>query len=309
MKIALCQTRPKLLDVAANVEDTIEKINFCKEKGADLVVFPELALTGYFVGLSYHEAALTMDSAHIRRIAAATKGTAAVVGFIEESRSMNFYNSALVAVDGELQFAYRKLNLPNYGVFEEKKFFSSGKHVRVFRLMGLNIAVFICNDLWHPSLPYLGITQKADVFLTLFNSSEGSMADEFSNIESWEIINRFYSRVFGIYNICVNRVGEEGPEAIRCGPVENGETGFPDAFRLPELKKTYHFWGGSEIINPFGHAIYKARQYEEDVVMGAISRDMLRRKKIVLPYLKNDNPYFTFRELGRILYPSGDNLK
>jgi predicted amidohydrolase len=115
--------------------------------------------------------------------------------------------------------------------------------------------------------------------------------------------------VFGIYNICVNRVGEEGPEAIRCGPVENGETGFPDAFRLPELKKTYHFWGGSEIINPFGHAIYKARQYEEDVVMGAISRDMLRRKKIVLPYLKNDNPYFTFRELGRILYPSRDNLK
>jgi predicted amidohydrolase len=250
-----------------------------------------------------------MDSPDIRRIAAATRGTAAVVGFIEESRSMNFYNSALVAGDGEIQFAYRKLNLPNYGVFEESKFFSSGKHIRVFRLQGLNIAVFICNDLWHPSLPYLGITQKADVFLTLFNSSEGSMADEFSNIESWEIINRFYSRIFGIYNICVNRVGEEGPEAVRCAPAKNGETGFPDAFRLPELKKTYHFWGGSEMINPFGHAIYKAAKYDEDMVMGGISKDMLRRKKIVLPYLKNDDPYFTYRELGRILYPRGDNTR
>ena len=307
MKIAMCQTQPKLMDVTANVEDTIDKINVCKEKGADLIVFPELALTGYFVGLGYHEAALTMDSPHIRRIAGATRGTAAVVGFIEESRSMNFDNSALVAVDGELQFAYRKLNLPNYGVFEERKFLSSGKHVRVFRHQGLNIAVFICNDLWHPSLPYLGITQKADVFLTLFNSSEGSMADEFNNIESWEIINRFYSRIFGIYNICVNRVGEEGPEAVRCEPAKTGETGFPDAFRLPEIRKTYHFWGGSEIINPFGHAIYKAGKDDEEVVMGAISKDMLRRKKIVLPYLKNDDPYFTFRELGRILYKPGDN--
>ncbi|MCA1794625.1 MAG: nitrilase-related carbon-nitrogen hydrolase [Desulfotignum sp.] len=302
MKIAMCQTNPVLLDVQANVENVIEKISHCKEKGANLIVFPELALTGYFVGLHYHKASLQMDSPQIKRIAAATKKTAAVVGFIEESRSMNFYNSALVAVDGEIKFAYRKLNLPNYGVFEERKFFSTGKHVRVFKLCGLNLAVFICNDLWHPSLPYLGITQKADVFISIFNSSEGSMADEFSNIESWEIINRFYSRIFGIYNICVNRVGEEGPEKIRCNVTKNGETDFPEAFRLPDMEKTYHFWGGSEIINPFGQPMLCAKKFAEDVMMGEISKDMLRRKKIVLPYLKNDDPYFTHRELQRILY-------
>ncbi|MFO7913651.1 MAG: nitrilase-related carbon-nitrogen hydrolase [Desulfotignum sp.] len=306
MKIAMCQTNPVLLDVGANVENTIASIKKCKEKGADLIVFPELALTGYFVGLHYHEAALQMESPEIRRIAAATKGTAAVVGFIEESRSMNFYNSALVAVDGQIQFAYRKLNLPNYGVFEERKFFASGKHIRVFRLGGLNIAVFICNDLWHPSLPYLGIAQKADIFLTLFNSSEGSMADEFSNMESWEIINRFYSRIFGIYNICVNRVGEEGPEQVRCRAAKDNETSFPDAFRLPEVQKTYHFWGGSEIVNPFGLVTHSAKKFEEDTVLGSISKNMLRRKKIVLPYLKNDDPYFTHRELGRILYAPGE---
>ena len=113
-------------------------------------MFPELALTGYFVGLQYHKAALRLDSDQIRKLAAATKGTAAVVGFIEESRPMNFYNSALIAVDGEILFANRKLNLPNYGAFEERKFFANGKHIRVFRLNDFNVSVFICNDMWHP---------------------------------------------------------------------------------------------------------------------------------------------------------------
>ena len=161
MKVAAYQIAPTLLDLKSNLEQVITKIHEGKEKGADLIVFPELALTGYFVGRRFHEVALRLDSEEIRRIASATEGTAAVVGFIEESPSMNFYNSALVAVDGEILFAYRKLNLPNYGLFEERKYFSPGKQVPVFRLHDFYVAVFICNDLWHPSLPYLGVCQKA----------------------------------------------------------------------------------------------------------------------------------------------------
>ncbi|HSO19609.1 MAG TPA: nitrilase-related carbon-nitrogen hydrolase, partial [Desulfosarcina sp.] len=160
MKVCIYQTDPVFLDVQANLDDTIAKIAAAKAQGADLVVFPELSLTGYFVRERYHEVSLRIDSPEIRRLAEATRGTAAVVGFIEESQAMNFYNSALVAVDGEILFAYRKLNLPNYGVFEERKIFSGGKHIRVFKHKGLTIAPFICNDLWHPSLPYLGVTQK-----------------------------------------------------------------------------------------------------------------------------------------------------
>ena len=207
MKVAIYQTNPVLLDVKTNLEDVISKIQLAKKNGAQLIVFPELALTGYFVGQKYHKAALRLDSVEISQLAAATKGTAAVVGFIEESPSMNFYNSALVAVDGEIAFAYRKLNLPNYGVFEERKIFSPGKRIPVLKLHDFSIAVFICNDLWHPSLPYLGVTQKADIFVTIFNSSQGSMGTAFSNIETWTIINSFYARIFGVYNICANRVG------------------------------------------------------------------------------------------------------
>ena len=303
MRVAVCQTAPILLDIKANFENIFAHIHQCKEKGADLIVFPELALTGYFVGLDYHKVALRMDSFEIQQLAAATKGTAAVIGFIEESLSMNFYNSALVAVNGEILFAYRKLNLPNYGVFEERKFFSNGKHIRIFKLQDLNVAVFICNDVWHPALPYLGVTEKADMFITIFNSSQGSMGSEFSNIESWEIINKFYSRVFGIYNICANRVGEESPGDKRYLPKDIQEQkGMPEAFVLPESDKTYQFWGGSSIINPFGQQIYKAKLYERDVIMGEVSRDFIRRKKILLPYLRNDDPYFTHREIERILF-------
>ena len=303
MKVAIYQTSPVLLDLKVNLEDVIAKIHKGREKGAQLIVFPELALTGYFVGQRYHEVALRLDSREIKQLASATEGTAAVVGFIEESPSMNFYNSALVAVDGLIAFTYRKLNLPNYGVFEERKYFAAGKQVPVFKLHDFNIAVFICNDLWHPSLPYLGVTQKADIFVTIFNSSKGSMGDEFSNIESWSIINSFYSRIFGIYNICANRVGEESFEERRSTPrASQGRTGEKKESDLICRKETYRFWGGSEILNPFGQHIANAELYETDEIFGEIERDLLRQKKILLPYLKNDDPYFTHRELQRILH-------
>jgi len=302
MRVAIYQTNPVLLDLKTNLQAVISKIHQGREKGAQLIVFPELALTGYFVGQRFHKMALRMDSREIKQLASATKGTAAVVGFIEESRSMNFYNSALVAVDGEILFAYRKLNLPNYGVFEERKYFSHGKQIPVFRLNDFTIAVFICNDLWHPSLPYLGVCQKADVFVTIFSSSEGSMGSEFSNIESWGVINTFYSRVFGIYNICANRVGEEEWEekrsvlAVETSRLISGD----DTDQLPQ-EQSFNFWGGSEIINPFGQQIAKAALHKEDEIFAEISKDLLRRKRILLPYLRDDDPYFTYRELHRIL--------
>jgi predicted amidohydrolase len=303
MIAAIYQTSPVLFDVEANLEDVITKIHEGRGKGANLIVFPELALTGYFLGQRYHEVALRLDSKEIERLAAATRGTAAIVGFVEESPSMNFYNSALVAVDGEILYAYRKLNLPNYGVFEERKFFSSGKQVPVFKYHDLSIAVFICNDLWHPSLPYLGICQKADVLVTIFNSSQGSMGSEFSNIETWGVINTFYARIFGIYNLCANRVGKETlevkesvSEIVAAGPEKEG------VVCPAPMRTTYNFWGGSEIVNPFGKQIAKAAMHEPDEITADISRDLLRQKRILLPYLRNDDPYFTHRQLDRILY-------
>ncbi len=300
MKALLYQTSPILLDVQANLDEMIEKIHKGRENGARLIVFPELALTGYFVGDKYHEAALTTDSKEIKRLIAATRGAAAIVGFIEESPSLKFYNSALVAVNGQLLFTHRKLNLPNYGVFEERKYFAPGETVRVFRLCGFTVAVLICNDVWHPSLPYLAVSQKADILVTIFNSAEESMGAEFSNIESWEIIDTFYSRVFGIYNLAVNRAGDEvfGQETVE---LAEGVCS-PEALAHYSADKVYRFWGGSEIINPFGRRTAKAAYHEPDSISAEISKDLLRKKRILLPYLRDDDPYFTHRTLQRILY-------
>jgi predicted amidohydrolase len=291
MKIAVCQIEPKLLDIRTNLERIIFDIQSAREKGAQLIVFPELALTGYFVGDQYHQAAIRVESPEVERIVQAAGDAAVVLGFIEESKSMNFYNSALIIKDGTVQSTYRKLNLPNYGLFEERKYFSGGKQIRVFRIGDFNVAVFICNDMWHPSIPYLGVCQKADIFITILNSSEGAMGRDFSNIETWEGINQFYSRVFGIYNICANRVGEESLYGRRNN---NGAEGGI------EFKSVY--WGGSEIIDPYGRRVAKAAYYRPDMIFAVISRDTIRKKKILLPYLRNDDPYFTHRELTRILF-------
>jgi predicted amidohydrolase len=295
MKVGIYQTSPQLLELEKNLKDAIAKIQSARDDGVDLVVFPELALTGYFVGPKYHQVALRMDSPEIKQLALATKGTAAIVGFIEESRSMNFYNAALIAVDGKIEYAYRKLNLPNYGVFEERKMFSGGKTVPVFRYLGFTIATLICNDLWHPALPYLAATQKAELFVTLFNSSEGSMGEEFSNIESWSIINKFYARVFGIHNICANRVGDETLAGRR--QLDKDIDSQDDA----SGGEGYNFWGGSEVIDPYGRNLAKAKMYKPDYITATISRELVRKKRILMPYMKNDDPHFTLRELNRIL--------
>jgi predicted amidohydrolase len=125
------------------------------------------------------------------------------------------------------------------------------------------------------------------------------MGIAFSNIRSWEIINKFYSRIFGIYNVCANRVGEETfEERSSVAALEMAKT----APQLPSEqvceRQAYRFWGGSEIVNPYGKPYAKAALYEEDEISAEISRDLLRQKRILLPYLRNDDPYFTHRELG-----------
>jgi len=157
--------------------------------------------------------------------------------------------------------------------------------------------------LWHPALPYLAVCRNADVFVTIYNSSEGSMGTEFSNIESWEIINTFYARVFGIYNICANRVGEEAWEEQQSFlAVETAKIRDMRPARPPSDVHTFRFWGGSEMINPFGQIMASAVLYEPDKIVEEISKDLLRKKRILLPYLRNDDPYFTHRELEQILY-------
>jgi len=298
MKIAVYQTNPALLNVKANVKHIVQLLEDAKRQHADLAIFPELSLTGYCVDERFHDVALRVDSAEIDTLCKATKRTAAIIGFIEESPEMLYYNAAMVAVDGKMLFTYRKISLPNYGPFNEGIIFSSGECIRIFEVNGFRICPLICSDLWHPALPYLAILQRVDVLVAIVNSSEGAMGNKFSNIKSWNAINQFYPRIFGVYYVFVNRAGSEIFES-RC--INRQESWRRD----PEnsCENLFKFWGGSEIIDPFGQVIKKAVLYDIDTIFAEISKSRLRDKRLLLPFLKVDNPLIVHRELTRILFP------
>ena len=157
----------------------------------------------------------------------------------------------------------------------------------MFRLAGFTCAVFICNDVWHPSLPYLGVTQKADIFITIINSSRDSMGKEFSNIESWRTSYVLFT---------------SSGMTTACCAIDGWTTSrrFFDNTAQP-VKRNYRFWGGSEIVNPYGQVIIRANLDQPDSIVGTIEQRLVREKRILLPY-RNDDPHFTHRELQRILY-------
>ena len=214
LRICLAQINTTVGDMAGNVQKILEAIAQARSLGVDIIAFPELTICGYPPeDLLFKPQFIEENLQSLNQVVEQSSDLTVIVGFVDSRDGI--YNAAAILHNGKLAGVYHKIHLPNYGVFEERKYFSHGKHIPVFRLNDFTIAVLICNDLWHPSLPYLGVCQKADVFVTIFSSSEGAMGTEFSNIESWGIVNTFYSRVFGIYNICANRVGEEEWEEKR----------------------------------------------------------------------------------------------
>jgi NAD+ synthase (glutamine-hydrolysing) len=152
VRIALAQINATVGDIAGNEELILRATAEAREAGAQLVLLPELAVTGYppeDLLLKEHFLAAARES--VERIAAACTGIAALVGFPE--RTDDVYNSAALCVDGAIAGVYRKMHLPNYGVFDEVRYFQSGPGPAVFELDGVTIGVTICEDIWRPGTP------------------------------------------------------------------------------------------------------------------------------------------------------------
>jgi NAD+ synthase (glutamine-hydrolysing) len=149
VKTILAQIAPKLGDVAANIDAHLGILAKARRQKAGLVVFPELGLTGYTLKDLAEEVALDPASDPLfGRLVAATKGLSAVVGFVEESPANRglFYNSAAFVADGRLVHVHRKVFLPTGGIFEEAKFFASGRDFRTFRAPFGRVGLLVCRD-------------------------------------------------------------------------------------------------------------------------------------------------------------------
>jgi NAD+ synthase (glutamine-hydrolysing) len=152
MRVALCQMNATVGDIGGNAERILAGLQAARDAGAELVLFPELALTGYPPeDLLLREHFLTDTGAALAELAAATHGVVAVVGFPE--RAEHVYNSAAVLADGTVHAVYRKVHLPNYGVFDEHRYFRPGAAGAVLDLGQQRVGLTVCEDIWQTGPP------------------------------------------------------------------------------------------------------------------------------------------------------------
>jgi NAD+ synthase (glutamine-hydrolysing) len=177
VRIALAQLNPTVGDIAGNEAKALEALKGARDAGAQLVLFPELYITGYPPeDLLLKEHFLRDARAAVERLAQASRGLVTVVGFPE--RDVDVFNAAAVLADGEVAAIYRKVYLPNYGVFDEQRYFQSGAEAGIFELNGVPIGLTICEDIWEPGPPLsdealAGATVIANISASPYHAGKG----------------------------------------------------------------------------------------------------------------------------------------
>lgn len=274
--VAVAQINPRLGDLEANLALYTDRAREARGSGAELVVFPELSLTGYFLKDMVSTVALRLDSAEIRQLASLSRKGGLVAGLVEETSDYRFYNSAVYFEDGEIVHVHRKAYLPTYGLFDEGRYLARGDRIRSFDSRFGRCAMLICEDLWHPSTAYIA---SLDGALTVLCPSASPLrgisnaCEQDDNARYWELINAMYAQTFALFLVYANRVG------------------FEDGVG---------FWGGSEIVDPTGTRMRKGKYYEEDLIIAEVNLKSARRQRLISPLLRDENIDLTINELMRI---------
>ena len=286
-KIALAQTTSVLGNIAINVESHAELAKRAIAEKADAIIFPELSLTGYTVrDLNFESNIRRNDSNTLKPLKKLSKEITIICGGIEEDERGAVYNAAFLIEDGEIRHTHRKVYLPTYGLFEEGRYFRSGCDVRAFDSSRLGrIGLLVCEDLWHPALPYLHALDDAQMIVTIAASptrlDSGDDSKTSKEPENYTINREHhaaYARLLGSYLIFVNRVG-----------VEDG----------------VNFWGGSEVVAPSGETIARAKFFDEDLVYCEIQPDHVRQARQLSRHFLDDNPLLTRHLLEKVIERRG----
>ncbi len=279
LTIALAQIAPRLGDLQANLDRHHALLDEARTAGADLVVFPELGLTGYQLQDLASEVAMRLDDPRLTALAAATTGLSAVVSFVEESADHRLFIAAALLEDGELRHVHRKVFLPTYGLFDERRFFAAGDVLRaVPSRLGVGIGIGICEDFWHLGVPETLALDGAQILINVSSSPGRDLAATnevgLGTATSWRTLMRTYAQLTTSFVVFCNRVG---------------------------VDESISFWGGSEVIGPNGAAVFSAPLYDEGLYTVVIAAGDIRRERIALPLLRDERPELHVRELSRIV--------
>jgi predicted amidohydrolase len=273
--VALAQIAPFLADRQRNVGLHLEQIKAAQAQDADLIVFPELSLTGYFVRDMVPDVAITPDAPEIRELLDAAGSMAVVLGFVEESPQHRFYNTALYAEGGRAVHLHRKVYLPTYGLFDEQRYFAAGERFAAFDTARFGrMGILICEDFWHLSAAAIMQAEEIDVLICPSNSpGRGVEGPRVRTAETYEHLSKAYAQLMGAVVIVVNRVG------------------FEDGLC---------FWGGSSVTGPDGRTIAEAPQLDESLTLATFDAADLRRQRLITPLARDERLLLTIEELNRI---------
>ncbi|HDN79468.1 MAG TPA: NAD+ synthase, partial [Chloroflexi bacterium] len=249
IRIALAQINVTVGDIEGNKNKILHYIEEARKLGVELVAFPEMAVTGYppedlLLKPDFIEANLRA----LEDIIPATRGITAVVGFVH--RDEDIYNAAAVIHDGKLAAVYRKMYLPNYGVFDEDRYFQAGQEYIVFELDGTGVGVNICEDIWHPGGPaeVQALAGGAEVIVNISASPYHARKVEFRE------------------RMLATRAADSVSIVAFCNLVGGQD----------ELV----FDGGSVIFDPRGELIARGRQFEEDLVVADLDVEGVFRRRL-----------------------------
>ncbi len=279
LRIALAQVAPRLGDLEANLARHLELLAEARAGGAGLVVFPELGLTGYQLQDLAAEVAIGLDDPRLARLVAATGGISAVVSFVEESADHRLFIAAALIEDGEVRHVHRKVYLPTYGLFDERRFFAAGAVLRASpSRLDVGIGLAVCEDFWHVSTPQLLALDGAQLLINVSSSPGRDLASTnevgLGTATSWRILMRTYAQLTTSFVVFCNRVG---------------------------VDESISFWGGSEVIGPNGAALFSAPMFDEGLFAVDVDLGDVRRERIGLPLLRDERPELVVREWRRLI--------
>jgi len=279
LRIALAQLAPQLGLLDANFARHHELLVEARAAGAGLIVYPELGLTGYHLQDLAAEVAMRADDPRLLAFAAEMVDCSAVVSFVEESTDHRLFISAALLEDGGVRHVHRKLYLPTYGLFDERRFYAAGDALRaVPSRLGVGIGLAICEDFWHLHVPSLLALDGAQILVNVASSPGRDVAavnaGGLGTAVSWRTLLRTYAQLTTSVVVFCNRVG---------------------------VDESVSFWGGSMVLGPTGEVIVEGPLYDEALVLADVPLADVRRERIGLPLLRDERPELLARELGRIV--------
>lgn len=276
LAVAVAQIASVPGDTAANLRKHVDLIDAARAAGTDVLVFPEMSLTGHAAGPDTLRLALGRDDPPVTAIAKASGAMCTVFGLIEEGPAAQFYNAAMAVRDGGIVAAHRKINLATYGRLEDGKHFGAGGSIDTFGLApDWRASLMICADLWNPALVHLSALQGTTLLLAPISSALEAVGADFDNPGGWDVNLRFYAMTYGMPVAMANRVGREG-----------------------ELS----FWGGSRVLDPFGRVLARAAGDGEELVRAELDFDDVRRARYRLPTVRDANLPLLQREVDRLAW-------